>query len=100
VGVAEILQQGTGQAIAIVAQHLKANGKHDAYAVWLYNSSTDNHLLGFVTPPVGSNGKFEAQQTLPSNTSHYKNLVVSLETSGSPTSPTQIVLEGPIQGIS
>ena len=39
VGVALVLKQGKNTGIAIRAQNLPANGKHDAYAVWLYKSS-------------------------------------------------------------
>ena len=61
VGVALVLKQGKNTGIAIRAQNLPANGKHDAYAVWLYKSSKDSHILGFVNPAVGTNGVLQAE---------------------------------------
>ena len=86
-------------ALLIYAQALAANTQHNAYAVWLYNSQTDSHLLGFVNPAVTSNGKLQTQGVLPSNASHYKNLVVTLETASSPSTPGTIVLEGKLTGV-
>jgi hypothetical protein len=99
-GIAEILKAGANQAVAIIAQHLSPNGKHDAYAVWLYNSPTDSHLLGFVSPPVSSNGQLRTEGTLPANASHYHKLIVTLETQASPASPGKIALQGNLSGLS
>ena len=38
VGVALVLKQSGKAGVAIRAQNLPANGKHDAYAVWLYKT--------------------------------------------------------------
>ena len=65
VGVALVLKQGGKAGIAIRAQNLPANGKHDAYAVWLYKTSKDSHILGFVNPSVGSNGVLQAETRSP-----------------------------------
>ena len=65
VGVALVLKQGGKAGIAIRAQNLPANGKHDAYAVWLYKTSKDSHILGFVNPSVGSNRVLQAESALP-----------------------------------
>jgi hypothetical protein len=99
-GIAEVLRQGTTDGIAIVAQGLKPNGKHDAYAVWLYNSQSDNHLLGFVSPPVKSNGKLQTAGGLPTNAAHFKKLLITLENNGSPKAPGAVVLEGAVSGLS
>jgi hypothetical protein len=99
-GIAEVLRQSGKDGVAIVAQGLKPNSKHDAYAVWLYNSQTDNHLLGFVSPGVTSNGKLQTAGGLPSNAAHFKKLIVTLESSGSPKAPGTVVLEGPVKGLS
>jgi hypothetical protein len=93
-GVAEVLQSGTSTGIALLAQNMPANTKHNAYAVWLYNSSADARLLGFVSPGVGSNGKLSTEGPLPSDASHFRQLVVTLETQAKPKSPGQIVLIG------
>jgi len=93
-GIAEVIRQGTNTGLVIVGQGLPANTSHDAYAVWLYNSASDSHLLGFVSPGVKSNGKLQTAGALPSNASRYHQLLVTLETQSKPTQPGKIVLEG------
>ncbi len=99
-GVAEVVKEGANTGILIVATGLAANSKHppNAYAVWLYSSPTDSHILGFVNPGVTSNGKLQTQGGLPANASHYKELIVTLETQATPHAPGQIILQGPLTG--
>jgi hypothetical protein len=98
-GVAIVLRQGSTTAIAIRAANVPANSKHDAYAVWLYNSPSDSVRLGFVNPPVTSNGVLQTLGPLPSNASHFGQVLVTLETTGSPRSPGKIVLQGTLKGL-
>jgi hypothetical protein len=98
-GIAEVLKQGATNGIAIVAQNVPANTKSDAYAVWLYNSPTDSHLLGFVNPGVTSNGRLSTAGPLPTNASHFKQLIVTRETQASPKSPGTIILQGTLTGV-
>ncbi|MGA9860384.1 MAG: hypothetical protein WBQ18_21140, partial [Solirubrobacteraceae bacterium] len=100
-GIAEVLNEGSADGVAIVAQNIPANAKKppNAYAVWLYNSPTDAHLLGFVNPGVGSTGRLSTAGGLPSNASHYKQLIVTLETSASPKKPGATVLQGTLKGL-
>ncbi len=100
VGVALVLKQGGKAGIAIRAQNLPANGKHDAYAVWLYKTSQDSHILGFVNPAVGSNGVLQAESALPTNAGHYGQLLITKETQQSPKAPGPIVLKGQLKGLS
>ena len=100
VGVALVLKQGGKAGVAIRAQNLPANGKHDAYAVWLYKTAKDSHILGFVNPSVGSNGVLQAESSLPSNASHYQQLLITKETQQSPQAPGPIVLKGQLKGLS
>jgi Sigma-70, region 4 len=100
VGVALVLKQGKNTGIAIRAQNLPANGKHDAYAVWLYKSDKDNHILGFVNPAVGSNGVLQAESALPTNARHFNQLLITKETQQNPKSPGTIVLQGTLKGLS
>ena len=95
-GIAEVLQAQGQFGVAIAAQGLAANKSHprDAYAVWLYNSPGDSHILGFVSPAVSSNGILRTAGGLPKNASHYQKLLVTLETSSNPKSPGRIILEG------
>jgi hypothetical protein len=100
VGVALVLKQGKNTGVAIRAQNLPANGKHDAYAVWLYKSDKDNHILGFVNPAVGSNGVLQAESALPSNAGHFSQLLITKETQQNPKSPGTVVLQGVLKGLS
>jgi hypothetical protein len=100
VGVALVLKQGKNTGIAIRAQNLPANGKHDAYAVWLYKSDTDNHILGFVNPSVGSDGVLQAESALPTNAGHFRQLLITRETQQNPHAPGTIVLQGTLKGLS
>jgi len=98
-GIAQVLRRGGATGIVIAAQGVPPNTKHDAYAVWLYNTPTDSHILGFVNPGVGSNGRLQTAGGLPANASHYKQLLVTLETQANPRSPGTIVLEGTLTGV-
>lgn len=102
-GIAEVLDEGSSQGIAIVADNVPPNktAPHpNAYAVWLYNSPSDAHILGFVNPGVGSNGRLSTAGALPSNASRYKQLVVTVETQAKPAKPGTIILRGPLTGLS
>jgi hypothetical protein len=101
-GIAEVLKEGANRGIAIVAQNMAANTTKppNAYAVWLYNSATDARLLGFVNPGVGNNGKLSTAGGLPPNASHFKKLIVTLETRANPKTPGTIVLAGQLVGVS
>jgi hypothetical protein len=96
VGAAVVVRQANTTGLVVRAQGLPANTRHDAYAVWLYNSASDNHILGFVNPGVKSNGVLQTAGPLPANASHFHQLLVSLETTGKPRSPGKIVLQGPL----
>ena len=95
-GLAEVLKEGTSDGIAIVGQNVPPNATKppNAYAVWLYNSAGDAHILGFVNPGVGSNGRLSTAGGLPTNASHYKQLIVTVETKASPKTPGTIILQG------
>jgi hypothetical protein len=93
-GIAEIIKQGKKTGVVIVAQGVPANTNHDAYAVWLYNSQSDNHILGFVNPGVKTDGKLQTAGALPANAAHFKQLLVTLETQAKPQGPGRIILEG------
>ena len=101
-GFAEVVKVGTNHGIEIVAQHITPNTTKPptAYAVWLYNSSADAHLLGFVNPGVGKTGRLETAGGLPTNASHFKHVIITLETKADPKTPGTIVLSGPLTGLS
>ncbi|MDQ6605876.1 MAG: hypothetical protein M3Z06_04925 [Actinomycetota bacterium] len=95
-GVAQVVQQGSQVGVVIVAQGVPANTKHDAYAVWLYNSASNSKFLGFVNPGVKADGKLQTAGVLPTNASSYKQLLVTDETQPKPAAPGKIVLQGAI----
>jgi hypothetical protein len=101
-GIAEVLKEGANNGIAIVAQNVTPNTTKppNAYAVWLYNSPTDAKILGFVNPGVGKNGRLSTAGGLPTNASHFKQLIVTLETQASPKTPGTIILQGTLTGLS
>jgi hypothetical protein len=98
VGIAEVLRAGGATALVIVAQGLKPNTKHDAYAVWLYSSSSDFYRLGYVQQAVTSNGKLQTAGRLPANASHFRQILVTLQ-SGPGNRPGKIVLKGALAGV-
>jgi hypothetical protein len=93
-GAAVIVRQGSTEAIEIIAQGVPPNTAHDAYAVWLYNSPTDSKLLGFVNPGIKANGVLRTLGPLPTDASHFKQLLVTRETQAKPHGPGTIVLQG------
>jgi hypothetical protein len=97
-GIAEILNEGSTDGIAIVAQNVPAKPAN-AYAVWLYNSKQDATILGFVSPSVGKTGRLQTAGPLPSNASHYKDLIVTVETTAKPKVPGAIILQGALKGL-
>jgi hypothetical protein len=100
-GIAEVLREGSTDGIAIVAQNIPPDSTHppNAYAVWLYNSPTDAHILGFVNPGVGANQRLSTAGGLPSNAAHYKQLIVTLETTATPKNPGAVVLQGALPAL-
>jgi hypothetical protein len=97
--IAEVVKQGSNSAIAIVGHGLAPNTKHNAYAVWLYNAPRDAVLLGFVNPGVGKNGRLATTGPLPGNAAHFRQLLITVETTGNPQQPGQIVLRGNLAGV-
>ncbi len=76
---------------------MPANTTHNAYGVWLYNSSTSHEFVGFVPSLVGKNGKLTTEGKLPADATRYGQLLVTLETQSKPTTPGEVVLQGPFR---
>jgi hypothetical protein len=93
-GIVQELRQNGQYRITVAASRLPANTKHNAYAVWLYQSPSMSRLLGFVYPSVGTNGQLHTAGQLPPNASHYHEILITLETSQQPPEPSKIVLIG------
>jgi hypothetical protein len=96
-GAGEVIRQkGSGLLLLLQAHGLRANGHHDSYAVWLFNSPGDARLLGFVSPGVGAAGTFSSGVTLPDDAVRFHALIVTLEQSSQPTTPGPTVLRAPL----
>ena len=91
-GTAYVLSEGGRSAFYIAAQGLPES-KGFFYAVWLYNSTSSSTPLGRASD-VGSDGKMQGGNPLPSNASLYHQLIVTRETSTHPAHPGPIVLQG------
>jgi hypothetical protein len=99
-GAAEVVKLDGRLGVAIVAQGLAPTKKNPPayYAAWLYNSPTDVAFLGFAGA-VSSNGKLETAGAVPNNASHYRQLLLTLETHNHPKTPGEVVLEGTLTGL-
>jgi hypothetical protein len=98
VGLAQVFRMGSRRAIVIAAQGLTPG----TYALWLYNSTSDARLLGFVPQRVGSNGRFATQGELPGDAGRFRQLVVTQEritsqTRTPPSQPGTIALQGTLK---
>ena len=96
IGIAQFLQAGSQYGIAVVAENVEPNTKHNAYAVWLYNSPGQAELLGFVNPGVGWSGRLSTAGPLRARAPQYHELLVTLETQSKPKAPGTIVLQGQV----
>ncbi len=92
IGLVEILAEGGEHAFYIAAEHLTPS-KGFTYVVWLYNSPTSAEAIS-KSPNVGSNGRLQGGALLPSNASHFHQILLTRETSERPTTPGPTVLSG------
>jgi len=97
-GAAEVFAQSSARYLALVAQNLVPNvttgANRNYYAVWLYNSTSDTRRLGFAQP-VAANGVLRTLGgPLQSGDSHFKQLLLTLETQAHPRAPGSVVLSG------
>lgn len=94
VGIVEVLSQGSKQAFLVTAEHLPPNENGSFYAAWLYNSATEARVLGRA-PNVGANGQLQAVGALPADAGHFREMLITRETSSKPAHPGPVVLNGP-----
>jgi hypothetical protein len=97
IGIGLIVAQGNQLALELQAQSLPPTTKSFGYGVWLYNSHTSAEAVGSA-PPVGKNGRLSALAALPTDTTNFRALIVTRETSSRPTRPGPIVLSGRLPG--
>jgi hypothetical protein len=91
-GTAYVLSESGRSAFYITAQGLPES-KGFFYAVWLYNSPSSSTPLGRASN-VGSDGRMQGGNPLPTNASLYRQLIVTRETSTHPSHPGPIMLRG------
>jgi hypothetical protein len=92
VGVMDILAEGSKRAFFIDAENLPES-KGFFYALWLYNSPTSHRPLT-ASPPVGSSHRLQGGALLPSDAGNYHTVLLTRETSRTPSEPGPIVLSG------
>jgi hypothetical protein len=104
-GVAQVVTKNGSLGLIMQGQGLPKCGRKFAYGVWLYNSPSDARILGFVNSDKPSfdtclttGNKLVAISALPTNASHYRQLIVTRETGSSqPARPGTIVLRGELK---
>jgi Sigma-70, region 4 len=92
-GIVEVLAEGSQRAFYMAAEHLPPS-RGFSYVVWLYNSPSSAQAIS-KAPTVTSNGRMQGGALLPSNAGDYHQMLLTRETSNSPTQPGPIVLSGP-----
>jgi hypothetical protein len=92
-GAAAIVRPARGGLVLMLqGRGLPAN-QNDSYAVWLFNKPGDSRLLGFISPAVGATGTFSSGTPLPNDAVHFRELIVTLETTSRPVVPGPAVLK-------
>jgi hypothetical protein len=96
--IVQIVDVSGQSAINAVSQGLPTSNKKAAYGIWVYSSPSQAELVGGFDKQ-DDKGHLVFQGALPKdlNLASYKEILVTLETSGSPTKPGTIYLRGAIQ---
>ncbi len=91
-GTAYVLSENSRRAFYLTAQGLPPTSGF-FYAVWLYNSPSSAEPLGRASN-VGSDGRMQGGNPLPTNAGDYAKFIVTRETSTHPSHPGPTVLSG------
>jgi hypothetical protein len=96
-----LVRQGAETDLLFQGQGLPPNQAGDVYALWVTGPGGRAARLGFM-PRVGKSGKTRFPGALPSNVdlSKYDTLLMTRETTASPTQPGAVVLRGKLPGAS
>jgi Anti-sigma-K factor rskA, C-terminal len=96
--IVQIVDVSGQTAVNAVSQGLPTSNKKAAYGIWVYTSPSQAKLIGGFDKK-DNNGHLVYQGALPKdlNLASYKEILVTLETSGAPTKPGTIYLRGAIQ---
>jgi hypothetical protein len=100
-GIAFLMRQDGRPVVAIQVQDIAPNGRNDVYTAWLRHTQTGRaRFLGYVPELVGADGRFTVSSNLPRDLPRYDQIVISREpiTRQAPKRPTEIVLQGTLQG--
>jgi hypothetical protein len=93
-GVAYVLTQDGKHAFYLFTKGLPALTGGAFYAVWLENTATEPAFPLGSLPAPAANGLLEGGGELPANAGSFHHMIVTRETSKSPTHPGQLVLSG------
>jgi hypothetical protein len=75
----------------------RVRGAHGHYGLWLYSNPGHQHFLGFdVGRALSPHDTLVGNASPPRNYRSYRELLITRQTSGKPTAPGTIVLEGNI----
>jgi hypothetical protein len=91
-GLVSILAEGSRRAFYLAAENMPST-KSFFYALWLYSGPGKAEPLGRA-PAVGSNHRLEGGGALPANAANFRELLLTRETSNSPSHPGKVVLHG------
>ena len=96
--IVQIVDVSGQTAINAVSQGLPTSNKKAAYGIWVYSSPSKAKLVGGFNKQ-DDKGHLVFQGALPKdlNLGSYKEILVTLETSGNPAKPGTIYLRGTIQ---
>ena len=96
-----LVRQGDETDLLFQGQGIPPNQTGDVYALWVTGPGGRSARLGFM-PRVGKSGKTRFPGALPSNIdlSRYDTLLMTRETTASPTQPGEVVLRGKLPGAS
>ena len=81
----------------IVAAGMTANTKHDAYAVWLFNSGGSARSSASSIPASARTAALQTERRAADQRAQFKQMLVTLETQAKPKTPGTIVLQGALQ---
>jgi anti-sigma-K factor RskA len=98
VAIVQVVESNGQKVVNAVAQGLPTSS-NAAYAIWAYTSATETRLIGGFDK-TDNKGHLVYQGALPqdvTDVTRYKEIIVTRETSGSPTKPGTIYLRGPMQ---
>jgi hypothetical protein len=96
--IVQVVESNGQKVVNAVAQGLPTSS-NAAYAIWAYTSATETRLIGGFDK-TDNKGHLVYQGALPqdvTDVTRYKEIIVTRETSGSPTKPGTIYLRGPMQ---